>query len=110
MAVEVQKIQEGTKLTIRVSGKLNTPGSEELRSEIGDLNGIKELILDFKDVSYIASAGFRLIIEAYKMMADNKGSMKIINVNEDNMQTFRLTGLLDVLDVSSPEPDEKTAE
>ena len=103
MEVEVTKKQEGSKLTLYVSGKLNTPGSEILRSEISDLNGVKELILDFKDVSYIASAGFRVIIEAYKMMSDNKGTLKIINVNDANMHTFQLTGLLDVLDVSGPE-------
>lgn len=103
MAVEVTKKQEGSKMTIAVSGKLNTPGSETLRSEISDLNGIKELIFDFQDVSYISSAGFRVIIEAYKMIGDNKGTMKVINVNAENMHTFQLTGLLDVLDVSGPE-------
>ena len=60
---------------------------------IGD---IKNLILDFKGLEYISSAGLRVLLAAQKKM-QKIGSMKVINVCEAVMEVFEITGIADVL-------------
>ncbi len=100
MDISITRKEEGAKLTLFVEGKLGAASAATLKNELVDLSGITELVLDLEKVTYIASAGFRVFIEAYRKMSDNKGSLKIVNVTPDNMETFRFTGLADILDVS----------
>ena len=100
MEINITRKEEGAKLTLFVEGKLNTASATTLKNELVDVSGIKELVMDLEKVNYIASAGFRVFIEAYRKMADNKGSFKIVNVTPDNMEIFQFTGLADIMDVS----------
>lgn len=100
MDISITRKEEGTKLTLFVEGKLGAASAPTLKNELVDLSGVKELVVDLEKVSYIASAGFRVFIEAYRKMADNKGSFRIVNVAPENMEVFRFTGLADVMDVS----------
>ena len=60
------------------------------------LDGVKELVFDFKDLAYISSAGLRVLLSAQKTM-NKQGSMKICNVNSDIMEIFDVTGFVDIL-------------
>lgn len=100
MEINVTRKQEGAKLTLFVEGKLGASSAPTLKNELVDLSGIKELVMDLEKVSYVASAGFRVFIEAYRKMEDNNGTFRIVNVTPENMDVFRYTGLADVMDVS----------
>ncbi|MBQ3270421.1 MAG: STAS domain-containing protein [Clostridia bacterium] len=100
MEINVTRKQEGAKLTLFVEGKLGVSSAPTLKNELVDLSGIKELVMDLEKVSYVASAGFRVFIEAYRKMEDNNGTFRIVNVTPENMEVFRYTGLADVMDVS----------
>ena len=56
----------------------------------------KNLILDFKKLEYISSAGLRVLLGAQKKM-QKIGSMKLINVCEEVMEVFEMTGFADIL-------------
>ena len=61
---------------------------------------MKDVVFDLKELEYIASAGFRVIIEVYKKAKGNNGTVKVVNVNEANMEVFEYTGLTDIIDVT----------
>ena len=61
-----------------------------------NLNNIKTLILDFKGLEYISSAGLRVLLSAQKKM-QKIGEMKVMNVCEEVMEVFEMTGFADVL-------------
>jgi anti-sigma B factor antagonist len=61
-----------------------------------NMNGIKNLILDFKGLEYISSAGLRVLLSAQKKM-QQIGKMKVINVCEEVMEVFEITGFADIL-------------
>ena len=54
------------------------------------------LILDLKNLVYISSAGLRVLLSAQKKMQKH-GTMKVINVCEDVMEVFEMTGFADIL-------------
>lgn len=86
-------------VTIALTGKLNTITASEFGKALGGaLKDAKELILDFAGLEYISSAGLRVILEAYQIMTA-QGSMKIINVNDEIMEIFSMTGFLSFLEI-----------
>lgn len=97
--MEIIKNLDNNILTITVKGRLNTITAPELENEIGELNDIKDLTFDLKDLEYISSAGLRVLLKAQKLMDKNEGKMKLINVNSSVNEVFEITGFLDILTV-----------
>ena len=86
--------KNGTDLTVRLSGELNTLTSPDLSSLLGkELAGTKTLTLDFADCNYISSTGLRVLLVALKQMQAVKGSMRLINVGESVMDILHCTGM-----------------
>ena len=95
MTIEIKKNAEET--TIKLEGRLDTTTAPALDKTINnDIEGTKSLILDFKSLEYISSAGLRVLLGAQKKMK-KIGSMKVINVREEVMEVFEMTGFADIL-------------
>ena len=93
------KLFEGERLTLTLSGRLDTNSSPALEAELKQsVGGVKELIFDFSGVEYISSAGLRVLLAAQKVM-NRQGSMKLIGVNDDVMEVFEITGFSDILTI-----------
>ena len=97
--MQIEKIKEGTKLTMKVSGRLDTMTAPKLENEVTEsIEGIHELIMDFTDLEYISSAGLRVLLLTTKLMK-GKGSFVIKNINEIVNEVFEVTGFMDILNV-----------
>lgn len=94
----INKTQNEASVTLEIVGRLDTTTAPDLEKEIDNLGEIKELIIDMKDLEYTSSAGLRAILKAQKLMSE-KGSMKVINVNETIMEVFDITGFSDMLTI-----------
>ena len=53
---------------------------------------VKELVLDFSKITYVASIGLRAILELHKIMQEKNCPLKLKNVNKDILQIFKTTG------------------
>lgn len=97
--MEISKIIDGEKLSVRLSGRLDTTTAPQLEAELRrSVNGIKKLALDFTEVEYISSAGLRVLLAAQKVM-NRQGEMKLTGVNEDIMEIFEITGFSEILTI-----------
>lgn len=97
MMIEIKKNLEST--VIEVVGRLDTTTAPALDKTINeDILDVKNLILDFKGLEYISSAGLRVVLSAQKKM-QQEGSMKVINVCENVMEVFEITGFADILTI-----------
>ena len=95
MNINIEKIDNST--IFRLEGRLDTVTAPELEKAVNNEgDSLKNLVLDFKDVNYISSAGLRVLLGAQKKM-NVQGSMELINVNEDVMDIFEMTGFADIL-------------
>ena len=95
MTIEIKANAEAT--TIEIAGRLDTVTAPVLDKTINeDIKDVKHLILDIKDVSYISSAGLRVLLSAQKKM-QKVGSMKVKNVCAEVMEVFEMTGFADIL-------------
>ena len=95
MTIEIKRNAE--ELVLQIVGRLDTTTAPALEKTIVEnMNGIKNLILDFKALEYISSAGLRVLLSAQKKM-QQIGKMKVINVCEEVMEVFEITGFADIL-------------
>ena len=97
MTIEMKR--DGEAAVIEIAGRLDTTTAPVLDKTINEnINGIKSLILDFKGLEYISSAGLRVLLSAQKKM-QQIGSMTVKNVCEDVMEVFEMTGFADILSI-----------
>ena len=97
--MEIKQVKDGNRLTVALEGRLDTTTSPELESVLKPaLEGVTELELDFAGLSYISSAGLRVLLSTQKIM-NRQGEMKLRNVNETIMEIFEVTGFTDILTI-----------
>ena len=97
MTIEIKRNEQG--LTIEVVGRLDTITAPVLEQRIGEnISGVSNLILDFKGLEYISSAGLRVLLGTQKKM-QKSGVMKLINVCEEVMEVMEMTGFVDILTI-----------
>ena len=95
----VNNIKNGTSLTVKLQGRLDTTTAPELEKALKEsLAGITDLTFDFEGLEYVSSAGLRVLLSAQKTM-NNQGTMKLINVCELIKEVFDVTGFSDILTV-----------
>ena len=95
MTIEIKK--STTETIIEIVGRLDTTTAPALDKTINEVIGdTKNLVLDVKGMEYISSAGLRVLLGAQKKM-HKIGSMKVINVCEEVMDVFEMTGFADIL-------------
>ena len=97
--LNITKTQNEGNLTVKLAGRLDTTTAPDLESQLKDgIESVKDLVLDFKDLDYISSAGLRVLLSLQKIM-NAQGSMKLINVGEVIPEIFDVTGFSDILTI-----------
>ena len=97
MTIEIKRNEDET--VIELLGRLDTITAPALDKTISnDIEDVKNLVLDLKKLEYISSAGLRVLLGAQKKM-QKIGSMKLINVCEEVMEVFEMTGFADILTI-----------
>ena len=97
MTIEIKRTAEVT--TIEIVGRLDTTTAPELDKTINENTAdVKNLVFNFKGLEYISSAGIRVLLSAQKKM-QKVGTMKLINVCEEVMEVFEMTGFSDILTI-----------
>ena len=95
MKIDLNK--ENDKLIISLEGRLDTTTSPNLESEYKKLDETN-IVLDLKKLNYISSAGLRVLLTMQKEM-NKKGTLEIINVCDDVLDIFEVTGFNDILNI-----------
>ncbi len=98
--MNVTKKQTGSELLVELEGSIDSTTSNELNTVLSEsLKGVKSLILDFKKIDYISSAGLRVLLATYKSLIGQGGNMVIRNVNQNVMDIFTMTGFDNILTI-----------
>lgn len=85
-------------LQITLTGRLDSITSPLLDSGLRDkIGGVRELRLDFSGISYVSSAGLRVVLILQKRMAAQQGKMVLCHVNSTVMNVFSITGFTAIL-------------
>ena len=99
MEITLKKMNESG-LYVKAVGKLDIDNSAEYGMKIKDaIDDVNELVLDFAEITYVASIGLRILLELYQQMS-KQGSIKLINVQEHVLNVLKTTGFNKFLSIS----------
>ena len=97
--MEIKKEQNGTSLTMFLSGRLDTVAAADFEKELqSSLEGVSTLVLDCSELTYVASSGLRALLMAQKRM-NKQGSMVMRHVQDAVMEVLSMTGCDDLLQI-----------
>ena len=92
MKIDYQK--SDSELTVIIDGRLDTVTAPELESFLAkNYADTASLTFDCERLSYISSAGLRVLLAAHKR---TKGTMKLVNVSELVRDVLEMTGFADI--------------
>lgn len=91
--------EKGSELVIALNGRLDTTTAPRLEAELKErLDGVEKLVFDFSGLSYISSAGLRVMLSTHKIMS-RQGTMSITHVGDVIMEIFEVTGFTEILNI-----------
>ncbi len=97
--MDISKEMIENKLTVKVSGRLDTTTAPELEASLNEsLEGVEALTLDFAGLEYISSAGLRVLLATQKKM-NGQGSLRLVGVCDVVMEVLELTGFTNILTI-----------
>lgn len=84
-------------LYVQAAGRLDLDSAVEygtkIKDAIEDSNvAITDVILEFSEITFISSFGLKIVLELYKELKAQQGVLKLKNVSEGLMNSFRMVG------------------
>jgi len=102
MALQIIEKETSGVTVLALSGRI-TLGDEsnQLRTKIKDIlgQGVKRLVLDLGNVSYIDSAGLGTLVAGYTSAQSQGASMKLANLTKRFREQLHITKLVTVFEV-----------
>ena len=90
--MDIQVESREDRRIIRISGKITFEHCPALVSQIDPAleEGVREVVIDFKDVPFMDSSGIGEVLRIFKLMRDRGGSVVLINPNRKLLSLFSM--------------------
>ncbi len=95
---KIKSKEDGGKLSIIISGRIDSANAAEAEAEIRKISDgySGKVVIDAADLEYISSAGLRVILRLRKDHPDTS----IINCNSEVYEIFDMTGFTEMMDIA----------
>lgn len=95
--LEIRRGADQGEPCLKLTGRLDTTTAPQLEEALGFLGPASNLILDCAGLSYLSSAGLRVLLSAQKRALEAGGTLRLRNVDEVIMEILEMTGFSDIL-------------
>ena len=94
MALDIAQEQQGEVRLLGLRGRLDTDTSADLELAVQDLHaaGARDFLIDLTHISYVSSAGLRVLLALAKQLEGSRGGMRLCGLNASVMQVFEVAG------------------
>ena len=94
-------VKNGNETVISLSGQLDTLTSIDFEKEITNILGsdTHAVVLDGTELTYISSAGLRLLLTLQKGMKAKNGTFKLRNLKQEIIEILNVTGFSSFLTI-----------
>ncbi len=92
--MDIIEEKKGGVCTFRLLGRLDSNTSQSFEKRIFDCisDGAKHVVIDFKDLDYISSAGLRVILKATKALKREDGKIMLCSMQDYVKEVFEIAG------------------
>lgn len=100
--MNIEYIESGQELTIRLKGDLDHHGADQNRDKIDEKimnENINKIVIDFKKIDFIDSSGIGFVIGRYKNIRKRNGVIEIINANKKVRKILDMSGIGKIINI-----------
>ncbi len=100
--MNIQFIETGQVLTIKLKGDLDHHSADEVRGLIDDKiknEKLNKLVIDFKGLDFIDSSGIGFVIGRYKVIRKRNGVIDIVNANKKVRKILDMSGIGKIINI-----------
>jgi anti-sigma B factor antagonist len=92
--MEIIEEKRGELSTFKLQGRLDSNTSQVFEKRIFDAmaDGTKNVVIDFKNLDYISSAGLRVILKATKALKRENGKILLCAMQDYVKEVFEIAG------------------
>ena len=96
--ITVETVMEDDVVVVKLAGRLDVQAAREVDSTFVDVAATgKDVVLDFAELDYIASAGLRSLKRLRGGVRENGKTLVVRNVQDHVMEVFEITGFAALL-------------
>lgn len=99
MELKVDLRQEGEKLFVDLQGDLDINSNKEFKEKINSVQGVKKIIVNCENLSYIDSTGLGAFISIYKHIKEKGEKLVITGLKPHIKKIFLITDLDKVFEI-----------
>lgn len=99
----VQLLSGENTLYGKLEGEFDAYTAPKLREDLEEIeiDEGRNIVLDFKNVTYMDSAGLGVIVAFYKRVVRCNGHLKLVNLSEKLNRLFDITGLSELISIET---------
>jgi anti-anti-sigma factor len=97
--MQITKVQRGDIVEVRITGRLDGYWAEHLNTGLADVvrEGGHQIRVNLSDVSFLSSAGIRVLVQCFKQLRAIDGSLAVWHPSQHVTEVLKLAGLYDLL-------------
>lgn len=99
--LEILLREHGRFTVVSPRARLDTSTAPDAQQQLGDLldRGVHQIVVDFSEVSFVASAGLRVLLSTAKRIRASGGELRVCCLNETVREVFDISGFSELLPV-----------
>lgn len=96
--MEIIETKSGSVTTVSLKGRVDSATSATLKERLSRLveSVPAQLVIDFRDVVYISSAGFRTLLIIAKQSEEAKGGLALCGISSEVRRLFEIAAFTDL--------------
>ncbi len=109
--MEIQVESSGNRRIVHIKGKITFEYCPVLQSRLDSVvdEGVREIVIDFKEVPFIDSSGVGEVLRLFKRMKESSGEVILINPNQklrDLFSMYRFDQFMKIRQDADPDANE----
>jgi anti-anti-sigma factor len=96
--MEITEFQSGAVTAVALRGRVDSATAGALKDRLSQLiqSGMSQLVIDFRDVAYISSAGFRTLLIIAKQSEAADGRLALCGISSEVRRLFEIAAFTDL--------------
>ncbi len=105
--IDLKEEKKGHIFVLRIKGRLDAVSSPQAEKKVFDSinSGQNNLLLDFSGVTYLSSAGMRMLLSTTKKLKTLSGKLIVCCINTNVMDVLKMSGFDHVIELSKTEEE-----
>ena len=97
--ISIKQIDDVT--VVSLSGEINSVSAPGVQNEVMPLaETADKILLDMTEISYMSSAGLRILLALYRQTSARNAHVVLVGVNDDIQNVMSVTGFLQFFTIS----------